>query len=781
MKNRMFKILSLGLVVISSTSNTIPVFAYDVDENDNSIESVEYQNDKDKDFNNNTSVFAQLGSEYKVTIPKVVVLSGASKAAKYIVKVDGDIAGYETVNVVPDNSFSLNAKNKDTQEALINQDKTSWTYSTLGSNAKGSITANGITAGSWQGKFNFNINLDKTVGDAISPDHEHTWSKAEITQPTCTQDGLKTYTCACGETKSETIPMLGHTYVEGKCTVCGDTLPDLDVQAEGYTGTFDSASHSARIVSEGNDITYSIDGENFVLENPSFTDAGIYTVYYKVSKEKYKTVTGSVNIVINKAQPILTKAPAVKELTYNKGNQNLLEEGIVENGTIYYRLENGEYTTSVPVAKNAGTYNISYKIVGDKNYEDIEETSGLVAIKKAESPVSLGTSSGAVTQNASITTTILGNEENAVLSVSSSNESVATAAIENGNLKVTGKGTGSCIITINVAENSNYTAKTISYPVVVSSTLLSIDANGGTYKGSTDIATFGVEEGKSFTKSFSYNGGTQELTIPYTGFYFVEAWGGKGGDDAAVGGKGGYLKGYAFLNEGQTIYITCGNVGVSKQGSAAGGFNGGGSAGSVGSSGGGGGATSITTTNRGVLGNFANYKDEVLMVAGGGSGGAIRTAGEGGTVLYTYTEDNNTYPGKLITGSTEKLNGNFYQGNNCGTGNDGGGGGGGWVGGIHSIDSQNKPAGGGASFINTSAGCIPIELVPSNNSGAGKATITYEQRSLSIEDPVREGYKFDGWQIDGKGTCTYNKLGNVTMFNFVTGTSTTLKAKWIKL
>ena len=47
------------------------------------------------------------------------------------------------------------------------------------------------------------------------PFHEHSWEEGEITKAaTCTEDGEKTYTCACGETKTEVIPALGHDYSE---------------------------------------------------------------------------------------------------------------------------------------------------------------------------------------------------------------------------------------------------------------------------------------------------------------------------------------------------------------------------------------------------------------------------------------------------------------------------------------------------------------------------------------------------------------------------------------
>ena len=168
MKNKTLKLLSLTLIVSTIFNTSMPAFAYNVDENDNSIEMIEYQNTEDEDFSNTANVFAQLGSEYKVTIPKTVVLSGESKDASYIVKVKGDIAGYESINVIPDNEFLLYAKNKNAQKASISQDKTQWRYNDFSTNGNGSINASGITAGSWKGTFNFNIDLTKVLGDIIA-------------------------------------------------------------------------------------------------------------------------------------------------------------------------------------------------------------------------------------------------------------------------------------------------------------------------------------------------------------------------------------------------------------------------------------------------------------------------------------------------------------------------------------------------------------------------------------------------------------------------------------
>ena len=168
------KHISLMLAALMCFTSIIPSFAYDLDEKGNSTESVEYQNTEDEDYTNVTNVFAEIGSEYKVTIPKVIVLSGVTKSADYYVKVEGDIAGYETVNVVPDENVVLYTKNKASQTGTITQDKTSWHVSDFDVNANGKVLADGLTAGKWSGVFNFYINMDSheeyVLGDIILPD-----------------------------------------------------------------------------------------------------------------------------------------------------------------------------------------------------------------------------------------------------------------------------------------------------------------------------------------------------------------------------------------------------------------------------------------------------------------------------------------------------------------------------------------------------------------------------------------------------------------------------------
>ncbi|MBQ3215333.1 MAG: hypothetical protein IJB11_04355, partial [Oscillospiraceae bacterium] len=58
----------------------------------------------------------------------------------------------------------------------------------------------------------------------------HSYTSSVTTSATCTTAGVKTLTCfACGDSYNESIPMLGHSYADGKCSVCGEADPDFAV------------------------------------------------------------------------------------------------------------------------------------------------------------------------------------------------------------------------------------------------------------------------------------------------------------------------------------------------------------------------------------------------------------------------------------------------------------------------------------------------------------------------------------------------------------------------
>ena len=85
--------------------------------------------------------------------------------------------------------------------------------------------------------FHYTDNYEK---ENTQEEHQHRWGTGVVTKAaTCTAAGVRTYTCECGETETETIPVAGHKYGEWKvtseatvfapavqtrtCSVCGNT------------------------------------------------------------------------------------------------------------------------------------------------------------------------------------------------------------------------------------------------------------------------------------------------------------------------------------------------------------------------------------------------------------------------------------------------------------------------------------------------------------------------------------------------------------------------------
>ena len=91
------------------------------------------------------------------------------------------------------------------------------------------------------------------------------------------------------------------------------------------------------------------------------------------------------NASITEADGSVIAPKRVDELRYNGKMQTLVTGGSSTTGEIWYRLgESGTYGTTLPQAKDAGSYTVYYKVVGDSNHKDVEEDFVTVEIKAAE-------------------------------------------------------------------------------------------------------------------------------------------------------------------------------------------------------------------------------------------------------------------------------------------------------------------------------------------------------------------------------------------------------------
>ena len=108
---------------------------------------------------------------------------------------------------------------------------------------------------------------------------------------------------------------------------------------------------------------------------PTATDAGNYKVYYKVVGDGSHSDTAEteISVTIAKANAAFTAAPQDPDLRYKGVAQALVTAGVTDDGTVEYKLGDGEWSETIPTGINATTYKIYYRIVGDKNHNNLAD------------------------------------------------------------------------------------------------------------------------------------------------------------------------------------------------------------------------------------------------------------------------------------------------------------------------------------------------------------------------------------------------------------------------
>ena len=137
--------------------------------------------------------------------------------------------------------------------------------------------------------------------------------------------------------------------------------------ATDYSTTYDGQPHSISVSvanPEGTAVTYSTDGVTYGSDNPSFSNEGTHTVYYRITKDNYTTIEGSKTVTINK-KPVTITAHKQNIVWGNDINQSLYtvsEDGLPTDDSIKEitltpsttaRTENGTISVSGVKIENA--------------------------------------------------------------------------------------------------------------------------------------------------------------------------------------------------------------------------------------------------------------------------------------------------------------------------------------------------------------------------------------------------------------------------------------------
>ena len=161
------------------------------------------------------------------------------------------------------------------------------------------------------------------------------------------------------------------------------SLENMNVTASGFNGKYDGEEHNITVnAPEGAAITYcETENGTYTTTNPTYTNAGTYTVYYKVEKENYNTATGSATVIISKRDVTLTSASDSK--TYDK--TALMNDNVTVGGDGFVNGEGAAFTvigaqTNAGSSENVFTYTLNAGT--DANNYEITKTYGTLTVNK---------------------------------------------------------------------------------------------------------------------------------------------------------------------------------------------------------------------------------------------------------------------------------------------------------------------------------------------------------------------------------------------------------------
>ena len=128
-------------------------------------------------------------------------------------------------------------------------------------------------------------------------------------------------------------------------------------------------------------ITYSLNGsQDFSEKLPAGTGAGTYEVSYQIRGDaNHNDISGdsSISVTIEKAECTMGAEPSpATGLEYTGENKELVSAGTSPDGDILYRVgddDDAEFSAEVPEARDAGEYEVYYKVAArDDNHKDGE-------------------------------------------------------------------------------------------------------------------------------------------------------------------------------------------------------------------------------------------------------------------------------------------------------------------------------------------------------------------------------------------------------------------------
>lgn len=168
---KVLKIIACSILsIVMICSSVVPAFAAD--------------QEVTPDDKASTTVTATVEGEAIVWLPSSITVSGTPNenneyVGEGLVYVEGDMAGDRIISVVPDDTIALRQEGKEDINAVVEQNKTEFTYQDLNGNESAitKITATTLSAGEWTSAVKYNIAMSenreviaKSASETFIPD-----------------------------------------------------------------------------------------------------------------------------------------------------------------------------------------------------------------------------------------------------------------------------------------------------------------------------------------------------------------------------------------------------------------------------------------------------------------------------------------------------------------------------------------------------------------------------------------------------------------------------------
>ena len=216
------------------------------------------------------------------------------------------------------------------------------------------------------------------------PGHTHTLTHYECKEATETEDGNKEY-WECSECGKRFTDEAGTHKISREDTVI-PKLKDISATVTGFSGSYDGKAHGITVKvtdpSGGAAVRYgTVAGTYDRNASPEYTEVGNYTVYYEVTADGYKPLTGQAIVEIKKADtpsPEHTYAVNVEngdgDGNYAAGETVTIKADSPADGKVFDRWTTGDGVAFADAASSETTFIMPAKDVEvTATYKDKEQ------------------------------------------------------------------------------------------------------------------------------------------------------------------------------------------------------------------------------------------------------------------------------------------------------------------------------------------------------------------------------------------------------------------------